>query len=307
MMNVWILFNEEIESSSAESFEIRRLISEGKKQGINVSVYRPEQIDLIVTEDRRDSILVDGSLVPVPDFVLPRAYLRYAGYFYLAVIRHLERLGATAFNPSATIEMVEDKLHAHQILAENGIPTPATMLAKFPIDMDLVESTLGFPVVAKTLNGGNGTGVFLLKDRESFGEFANLVQETNPEIAMVFQKFVACSQGRDLRLFVVDGDVIAAMERRAADGGFKANYTQGGQVEEFIPDAEATRIALETARIFDIRLGGIDLLFTEDGGYSVCEANTFPGFKGIESCCDVNIPEKIYQAMKQRKALKEAA
>ena len=306
-MKVWILFNEEIESASAEAYEVRRLISEGRDMGIDVSVYRPEQIDLIVTEDRRDSILIDGALVPLPDFVLPRAYLLYAGYFYLAVIRQLERLGVTAFNPSTTIEPVEDKLHAHQILAENGVATPATMLAKFPIDIDLVESTLGFPVVAKTLNGGNGTGVFLLKNRDSFIEFANLVRETNPNIALVFQEFIAESQGTDLRLFVVDGEVVASMQRTASEGEFKANYTQGGKVEEFVPDEAARNMALETARIFDIRLGGIDLLFSKESGYTVCEANTFPGFKGIESCCDVNIPRKIFEAMQRRLAEKEAA
>lgn len=306
-MKVWILFDEEIESSSAESFEIRRLINEGQKIGAEVSVFRPEQIELIVTQNRRDSVLVDGSLMPLPDFVLPRVYPRFSGYFYFAVIRQLERMGVTALNPSTTMEMVEDKLHAHQILAQNDIPTPATMLAKFPIDLDLVESTLGFPVVAKTLNGGNGTGVFLLKDRDSFAEFANLVQETNPNIAMVFQEFIACSKGRDLRLFVVDGEVVAAMERRANGEDFKANYTQGATVVDYTPDTELTAIALKAAEIFDIRIGGVDFLFTEDGGYSVCEANTIPGFKGIESCCNVNIPEKIFQAMQRRMLAKQAA
>ena len=306
-MNVWILFDEEIESSSAESFEIRRFINEGQKMGMNVSVFRPEQIELIVTQDRRDSVLVDGSLMPLPDFVLPRVYPRFSGYFYFAVIRQLERMGVTAFNPSSTMEMVEDKLHAHQILSQNNIPTPATMLAKFPIDLDLVESTLGFPVVAKTLNGGNGTGVFLLKDKQSFAEFANLVEETNPNIAMVFQEFVACSKGRDLRLFVVDGEVVAAMERKAKGDEFKANYTQGATVQNYIPDEEVKAIALKTAEIFDIRLGGVDFLFTENGGYSVCEANTIPGFKGIESCCEVNIPEKVFAALQRRMDAKKAA
>ena len=49
-MEVWILFNEEIESSSAEAFEIRRFLSEGREMGIDVKVYHPEQFDLVVDD-----------------------------------------------------------------------------------------------------------------------------------------------------------------------------------------------------------------------------------------------------------------
>ena len=47
-------------------------------------------------------------------------------------------------------------------------------------------------------------------------------------------------------------------------------------------------------------MAGIDLLYAEDGGYTICEANSFPGFKGLESCCDVNIPQEIFRAMQRR-------
>lgn len=88
-MEVWILFNEEIESSSAEAFEIRRFLSEGREMGIDVKVFHPEQFDLLVSEHDRDSILVDGVPMPLPDFVLPRCYVIDSGYFSLAVVRQL--------------------------------------------------------------------------------------------------------------------------------------------------------------------------------------------------------------------------
>lgn len=298
-MEVWILFNEEINAPTAEALEVRRFLEEGRKMDINVEVFKPEQFDLLVCEDERDSVLIDGQVRSLPDFVIPRTYVVETGYFALAVIRQLERLGVRVFNSSLTIEMVADKMHTHQVLAESGLPTPTTMLAKFPIDLDLVERTIGFPIVVKTLLGVNGTGVFLMDNRDSFKDLMELISQTNPNIQLIFQKFIANSIGRDIRLFVVDGKVIASMERRAKEGEFKANYTQGATVQEFIPDQEAIDIAVKTAEILDIQVAGIDLLFTEDG-YTVCEANTFPGFKGLESCCDVNIPKEIYGAMQAR-------
>ena len=304
-MEIWILFNEEVEAPSAEAFEVRRLISEGEKMGHTIKVFHPEQFDLLVSEEDRESVLIDGQLVKLPDFVLPRTYVIDSGYFSLAVIRQLERLGVRIFNDSRSIEMVSDKMHTHQVLAESGLPTPTTMLAKFPIDLELVERTIGFPVVVKTLLGVNGTGVFLMDNHDAFSDLMNLIEQTNPDIQLIFQKFIAKSKGRDLRLFVVDGEVVASMERRATDGGFKANYTQGAEVVEFKPDQEAIDMAIKTAKILNLQVAGIDLLY-DDNGYTICEANSFPGFKGLESCCDVNIPKKIFDAMEMRaKAPKE--
>jgi len=295
-MEVWILFNDELESPSAEAYEVRRFVTEGKKMGIDVKVYNPEQFDLIVTEEERDYILIDGAQVKLPDFILPRTYVIDTGYFALAVIRQLERMGVKVYNTASTIEIVADKLHTHQVLAENKLPTPETMLAKFPVDIDLVESTLGFPVVVKTLMGVNGSGVFLIENRAGFEDLMDLIRETQPNILLIFQKFISHSKGRDIRLFVVNGRVVASMERRAKEGGFKANFSQGGSVHEFVPDEEAEIMAIKTSAILGIQVSGIDLLFTESG-YTICEANTFPGFKGLEKACDVNIPYEIFSDM----------
>lgn len=298
-MEVWILFNEEIEAPTAEAFEVRRFLSEGKKMGVDVKIFNPEQFDLLVTEEERDSVLIDGQPMPLPDFLLPRTLVKDSGYFSMAVIRQMERLGVTVYNGAGCIEAVADKLHTHQILAENGLPTPKTMLAKFPVDTDLVKELIGFPVVVKTLLGANGSGVFLVENSAAFKDLMELIGETSPNIQLIFQQYIEASRGRDLRLFVVDGEVIASMERRASDGGFKANYSTGGSVHCFEPDEDAVRMAVKTANVLDIQIAGIDLLFT-DKGYTICEANTFPGFKGLEQACDVNVPQAIFNAMRQR-------
>ena len=263
-----------------------------------------------MTADDRESVLIDGKQMPLPDFQLPRmGSMDVGGYFALAVVRQLKRLGVRTYNDSACIEMVADKLHTHQVLIEAGLPTPTTMLAKFPIDVDLVESLIGFPIVVKTLLGVNGTGVFLMENRKSFEDLMDLIAETSPNIQLIFQKFIAKSKGRDIRLFVVKGKVIACMERRAKEGGFKANFSLGGSVFEIFPDKDAIDLAIKTADVLDIQVAGIDLLYAEDG-YTVCEANTFPGFRGLESCCNVNVPREIFIAMqadlKKRKPKKKA-
>ncbi|WP_319507639.1 hypothetical protein [uncultured Methanolobus sp.] len=62
---------------------------------------------------------------------------------------------------------------------------------------------------------------------------------------------------------------------------------------------EVKWLATETARLFGLEIAGIDLLF--DGKhFKICEANSSPGFKGIESCCDIDIADEIYNFIKVR-------
>ena len=300
-MEVWILYGDDIESNADLAHEARRFLVEGKKMEVDVKIIRPSQFDLLVTkEGDRESVLLNGIPVPLPDFVFPYFNHNDHGYFSLAIVRQLERLGVHVFNGADVIETVRDKLHTHQILAESGIDTPDTMLAKFPVDMKLIEQKIGFPVVVKTLNGALGIGVFLIESQDAFSDLMELVGETNPNLQLIFQKFVSVSKGRDLRLFVLDGEVIAAMERRAQDGGFKANYSTGGSVHFFDADEEAKDIAIKTAKVLNIDVGGIDLLFKDNGGYTICEANTFPGFKGLEKASGVNVAARILEVMQQQ-------
>ena len=298
-MNVWILYGEDIESSVDLAFEVRRMIAEGQKMGIRVDVIKPQHFDLLITEEKRNSILVNGEHRALPDFVFPYLAENDRNFFSFAVVRQLRQLGVPVFNNETTIEMVGDKLHTHQVLAREGLPTPTTLLAKFPVDLELVQDTIGFPVVVKTRLGSNGTGVFLIEHPQAFSDLMKLIEETNPHIQLIFQKFISFSKGRDLRLFVVDGHVVAAMERRAKEGDFKANYSAGGSVHLFTPDKEAEELALRTSEILNIDVSGVDLLFSEQG-YTICEANTFPGFKGLESATGENIPRFIFEAMQRR-------
>lgn len=301
-MEVWILYADDIEGNADLAHEVRRFRTESERMGITLRIYNPADFDLIVDENTRDSVLIKGKPVSLPDVVYPYFNHHEHSYFSLAIVRQLERMGCLVYNRAEAIEMVRDKLHTHQVLAEKKIPSPKTMLAKLPVDDDmvsLVDKTLGFPVVVKTLRGALGSGVFLIEDAKAFKNQMDLLAETSPDAQLIFQEFVEASKGRDLRIFVVNGEMIASMERRAKEGDFKANYSNGGSVHAFPADKAAIDIAVNTARALNIEIGGIDLLFLKGSGYTVCEANTFPGFKGLEKASGVNVAEKILKSMEK--------
>ena len=92
------------------------------------------------------------------------------------------------------------------------------------------------------------------------------------------------------------------MERISRDGSFKANFSRGGKVRAFPVSREIEWLATECAKGLNLDIAGFDLLFDGEN-FKICEANSAPGFKGIENCCDVSIPDVIFDFLKVRLGL----
>ena len=60
-MEVWIIHGGDIESTGDLAFEVRRFQAEAAKMDIDLKIIKPVQFDLLVTQESRDSILVDGA------------------------------------------------------------------------------------------------------------------------------------------------------------------------------------------------------------------------------------------------------
>ncbi len=147
-----------------------------------------------------------------------------------------------------------------QILAASNLLFPKTMLAKFPINTDLVEKNIGFPAIIKTIYGSQGSGVFLTQDKNNFEDLMQLINCTNTNMNIIIREFITDSFGKDLRVFVIDGRAIGCMVRKSVKGNFKANFSQGGEVEKYELNNIISWIAIESAKVLGLDIAGIDLL-----------------------------------------------
>ncbi len=294
-MQCWLLFHRELGPDVPEAPEVLRFQQVALEAGIELSVLQPQEFDLIVDSPGDGwSAIYRGRKLSKPDLIIARTGSE-TSYFMLAVLRHFERQGVAMVNGPVAIEAVADKLQTLQILARAGLPIPKTILGKFPVDVDIVERELKFPVVVKTLRGTRGNGVLLCANREQFNDLASLLDGARPGADFIFQQYIAMSHGRDVRLLVVDGKVIAAMERRALDGGFKSNISTGGQGFAFAPPPEMAKLAVSVADVLGLDVAGVDILFDKDG-YRICEANSSPGFQGLEKACGISVPAACFPA-----------
>ena len=108
------------------------------------------------------------------------------------------------------------------------------------------------------------------------------------------QGFVKEAAGRDLRVLVVGGRVVAAMERRAAAGDFRANIHQGGSAVKIKLTPQEKRVALAAAKAVGLSVAGVDLLRGESGPL-VLEVNSSPGLEGIENTTKIDVAGKIVE------------
>jgi len=293
-MKLWMLGNR----LTTEVYERERFVEEADKYGIDFNLVFADEIDLIVSRDDRKSIRFRNDIVPLPDVLLARTGSG-TGYFNLSVLRQFERLNVTTLPNSAAIEASKDKLYANQILAQAGLPIPKTLLTRFPCKAELVEKQVGFPCVLKVITGSHGAGVYLCRTPKEFEDLSELISSLDSKTSMIIQEYISHSEGRDLRVIVIGGRVVGAMQRISTDGSFKANISRGGKGEAYDVDDQMELLAIQTAKTLDLDIAGIDLLFHPDG-YRICEANSSPGFKGFEAALDINIPQKVFDYAKLR-------
>jgi len=304
-MRCWLLFHRELSPEVPEAGEVFRFQEAAAKAGIELSVLQPLDFDLVVDSSENWSAVYQGRELPRPDLIIPRTGSE-TSYFTLAVLRHFEQQGVAMVNGPAAVEAVADKLQTLQILSRAGLPIPKTILGKFPVDVNVVERELGFPVVVKTLRGTRGNGVLLCKDREQFNDLANLLDGAKPGADFIFQQYIKSSHGRDVRVLVINGKAVAAMERRSADGSFKSNISLGGVASAFELPAAMANLAIQVAAALGLDVAGVDILFDEHG-YRICEANSSPGFQGLEKACNISVPDAIFSAMRAKLQLPDVA
>ena len=285
-------------TQSTPSYETKRLIECFKDEGIECFFVHPNNVYIFIDKDDRKSVLVENEYTNIPDFVIPRVGSATT-YYQKAVFRHLERMGVLFINGSDAIDNVKDKLYTMQILAQNNVPHPKTMLVKNPVDSNYVSKNIGFPIVVKSLSGTHGKGVYLAENKRNFEQLVEMMEQFNDRFNIILQEFVTDSFGKDLRIIVVGGKVIGAMKRESNDGDFRANVTRGGGAKPVELDEQMEYLALESTKLLGLDIGGVDLLYDNDG-YKICEVNSSPGFYGMEKYTEIRVAEQIVTYVKNK-------
>jgi RimK family alpha-L-glutamate ligase len=196
-----------------------------------------------------------------------------------------ELLGlATTFNrlrpmlnePAATLTAIH-KFATAATLADWNIQVPDALLALSNDRLNQDRARFGEVGVYKTAIGTHGGGTWKV----------DLTEPVNPKVGnrqAFLQELIDRddSRHRDLRVYIVGGEVVGAMYRYAPENDWRTNVALGGDVENATDEmpGEARETALYAADVMDLDYAGVDLVEGTDGWF-VLEVNPTAGFKGL--------------------------
>jgi ribosomal protein S6--L-glutamate ligase len=200
-------------------------------------------------------------------------------------------MGVVSLNESVAISRSRDKLRSMQLLSRKGIGMPLTGYAHKPDDIkDVIEMVGGAPLVIKLLQGTQGIGVVLAETQKAAESVIEGFLGIKADI--LIQEFIKEAGGADIRCFVIDGKVAAAMKRQGAVGEFRSNLHRGGSSSLIKITPEERSTAVRAARIMGLNVAGVDLLRSNHGPV-VMEVNSSPGLEGIEGATGKDIAGMI--------------
>ncbi|URL02865.1 RimK family alpha-L-glutamate ligase [Avibacterium sp. 20-126] len=273
-------------------YSCQRLKEAAESCGHQIDILDPNRFVLKLSENTPHFELyyqpnrdVEPYLLPDYDGVLPR-FGATSTQMGCAVLQHFQAKGVACLNDVEPFLNAREKWRSLQILVQQGIAVPPSLLAGNETQAKQSLELIGSPTILKTLSGSQGIGVILAESQSSASSIVETLNHSGVPVLM--QQFIREAQGGDVRCFVVGGKVIATMERKGQAGEFRANIHRGGTGEQVWLSEQEKQIALSATQALGLDVAGVDLIRSQQG-LLVLEVNASPGLEMIEKTSGLDI------------------
>lgn len=275
----------------------KRLMEAGKARGHEMHFYNIQQCYMRLDSHTPEVRYRGGNIIQDLDAIIPR--IRPSMTFYgCALLRQFHSIGTYCLNSDTSISQSRDKLFSSQLFTLNGIQIPITGFAKSPLDTkDLINMVGGAPLIVKLLQSAQGKGVVSAETDKAAESVINAFKSLQTNILV--QEFIKEAAGKDLRCFVVNGKVVASIERSAPKGEFRSNIHMGGKAQKVKITTEERRLAIKAAKILDLTVAGVDIIRSNKGPL-LLEVNSSPGLEGIETATGKDIANEMIIAIEKK-------
>jgi glutathione synthase/RimK-type ligase-like ATP-grasp enzyme len=267
----------------------------------------PERTRLSLTESP-SGIALDGQPLPLPAcvylrslYVSPMAFganaddemdrdwrttmtiFREKGEMLLSLLQRWEESGVPLYNSLTAADRVR-KPYQLSLLAGAGLPVPRTLWSNDPEAVRAFASEFG-RVAYKPVAGGAATKELRSEDLDD----RRLATLANAPVT--FQELLP---GEDLRVFLLDGDVISAYRILSAALDYRQNEEQ---VEAITLEPEVAALCRVAAARVGLRFTGMDLKRAADGSFRILELNPSPMFLGFDRLGGTDVLGRLAAAL----------
>ena len=284
-----ILMNIVILSRNAGLYSTQSLLRAGGERGHFMRVLDHNFCDLVI-ESGKMQIYYDGYLVEGIHAIIPRigASVTETG---ATVIRQFEGMGVFSTLSADSLLKARNKLVTLQVLAREQVPVPRTIFTNYAEDIGGFLSLIDrYPLIIKWIKSTHGIGV--IKAENKTNAIAIMEAFIRMKGHSIAQEFIREAEGVDVRAFIVDDKVIAAMRREAQEGEFRSNLHRGANAMRIELTPAEKKVCIQAAKVLGLKIAGVDFLRSEKGPL-VIEVNASPGLEGIETYTNVKVAKHI--------------
>jgi len=219
--------------------------------------------------------------------------------FRFDILRQLEMNGTSVVNTPQAIQNAANKYHSTCLLAQANLPVPRTRAVQSTEGALNALAEFGDAVI-KPVFGYKGIGIVRIKDGTAFHPnnephpepIEQLIDELVREKEMLYIQEFITNPGRDIRAFVVNGNVIGAIYRTAAESSWLNNLSQGGTAARCLLSQEQEEICIRAAETIGTVFAGVDIIEGPNGPV-ILEVNGTPSGAGIYEAWGINAAEQI--------------
>lgn len=216
--------------------------------------------------------------------------------FRMDQLHALHERGIRVLNPPRALEACVDKYLALVRLQTAGLKVPQTMVCQHAYASMEAFELLGRDVVVKPIFGSEGRGMIRISDDELAWRTFRTLERT--QAVLYVQRFIA-HPGWDLRAFVLNGKVLAAI-RRVAQNDWRTNVAQGAKAEPISLTPEQESLALRAASALGAVAAGVDLLPGPNAEMFVIEVNAVPGWRALGPATGVDVARRLIECCEDR-------
>ncbi len=276
-------------------WEEKTLLDKAKEKGINANLVDAKAFPVNLTGN-----LADKDFKNFGKVVLQRCVGYFRGLHFAAI---LESKGIPVINSFQTSSSCGNKLLSTLILSKAGIPTPKTFAAfSSESALNAIEK-VGYPAIIKPVIGSWGRLISLAKD--NYGAkavFEHREMMNNALLRIYYIQEMIKRPPRDIRIIVLDDDVVTAIYRKSTNDTWKTNVALGAIVSQCKITDEIRDLAIRSSKAMGGGILAVDAMESKDG-ILVHEVNSTIEFRGAASVSNVDIADMIldYVARKAKK------
>ena len=273
-------------------------MSEGFSLGVFTTIVRPEEKAILAAAEARGIAVQridDGETTfgldrppGLPDVVLNRSVSHTRSLYATRFYAHY---GVPTVNTAEVTELAGDKILTSLRLRARGIPTPRTVVALSPEAAIRAIEEIGYPAVLKPAVGSWGRLMAKVDNLEAAEQILeHKAALTSPVHSVIYVQEYVRKPDRDLRVFVVGDEVVAAMYRRSSD--WRTNAARGATTEAAEVSPELRDLSLRAATAVGGGVLAVDLM-EAPSGLVVHEVNPTPEFKALSAATGADIAGRI--------------